>query len=86
MVALARSPRRQPVNTELSVFERDVIEGLSATPKRIAAKYFYDAAGSQLFERITETPEYYPTRCEMEILRSQGGAISAQILDGAALV
>jgi dimethylhistidine N-methyltransferase len=86
MVALARSPRRQPVNTELSVFERDVLEGLGATPKRIAAKYFYDAAGSQLFERITELPEYYPTRCEMEILRAQGGEIAKLIPDGGALV
>jgi len=35
-------------------------------------KYFYDAAGSQLFEHITALPEYYPTRCEMSILRAHG--------------
>ena len=39
---------------------------LSTTPKRVPAKYFYDGAGSLLFERITELPEYYPTRCEMK--------------------
>ena len=42
--------------------------GLTATPKRLSPKYFYDRAGSELFERITELPEYYPTRCEIGIL------------------
>ena len=53
----------------VSEFAADVLEGLRATPKHVPAKYFYDAAGSQLFERITELPEYYPTRCEISILR-----------------
>lgn len=82
MVALARRPQ----TSELSAFAHDVLDGLSATPKRIAAKYFYDEAGSALFERITELPEYYPTRCEMEILRTHGGDIAGLIADGAALV
>src|SRR4051812_14914409 len=43
---------------------RDVHRGLSATPKELSPKYFYDELGSQLFERITELPEYYPTRAE----------------------
>lgn len=86
MVALARSPRRRLVSTELAAFEHDVLDGLAATPKRIPAKYFYDEAGSRLFERITELPEYYPTRCEMEILHAQAGAIVKLIPDGAALV
>jgi L-histidine N-alpha-methyltransferase len=46
----------------------DVREGLSATPKRIPPKYFYDEAGSDLFERITEQPEYYPMREEGKLL------------------
>ncbi len=50
------------------------------------AKYFYDATGSQLFERITELPEYYPTRCEMKILRDHGADIAKLIPPGAALV
>ncbi len=70
MVALARSPR--PPHAEASSFETDVVAGLGATPKRIQAKYFYDGAGSQLFERITEQPEYYPTRSEMQILQRAG--------------
>jgi dimethylhistidine N-methyltransferase len=59
---------------------------LRATPKRVPAKYFYDGAGSQLFERITELPEYYPTRCEMRILRDHAGDIAKLIPQGAALV
>ena len=42
--------------------------GLTAEPKELAPKYFYDERGSQLFEQITELPEYYPTRAEREIL------------------
>jgi L-histidine N-alpha-methyltransferase len=47
---------------------RDVRAGLCAYPKELSPKYFYDERGSQLFERITELPEYYPTRAEREIL------------------
>jgi L-histidine N-alpha-methyltransferase len=42
----------------------DVLAGLLATPKTLPPKWFYDALGSELFERITELPEYYPTRAE----------------------
>ena len=86
MVALARSSRPQPQITEASAFGSDVLEGLSTTPKRVPAKYFYDDAGSQLFERITEMPEYYPTRCEMRILRDHAADIAKLIPEGAALV
>jgi dimethylhistidine N-methyltransferase len=82
MVAIAR----KPVAKEPSAFETDVVEGLSAIPKRIPAKYFYDAAGSLLFERITELPEYYPTRAEMQILRDAAADIAKLIPAGAALV
>jgi len=86
MVALARSPRKQPENAELSAFATDVLDGLKATPKRIPAKYFYDDAGSVLFEKITEVPEYYPTRCEMQALRDHAAEIAKLIPEGAALV
>jgi dimethylhistidine N-methyltransferase len=69
-----------------SAFADDVIEDLSQHPKRLSPKYFYDAAGSELFEQITRLPEYYPTRTELGILRDRGSAISAIIPDGAALV
>ncbi|MDP2410963.1 MAG: L-histidine N(alpha)-methyltransferase [Pseudolabrys sp.] len=84
MVALARSSR--PQQAEPSSFETDVLAGLGATPRKIQAKYFYDGAGSQLFERITEQPEYYPTRSEMRILSEQGADIARLIPEGAALV
>jgi dimethylhistidine N-methyltransferase len=48
------------------------LAGLSATPKRIPAKYFYDEHGSALFEQICALPEYYPTRVETQLLRQHG--------------
>lgn len=49
-------------------FRADVLEGLSERQKAIPARWLYDDAGSQLFEDITQIPEYYPTRAETEIL------------------
>ena len=87
MVALARVPRLLPQETaDDPQFAADALTGLRTTPKRMAAKYFYDAVGSQLFEEITELPEYYPTRCEMNILRDHGKEIGKVIPEGAALV
>jgi L-histidine Nalpha-methyltransferase len=86
MVALARSPRSLPRHADESDFATDVIGGLQLTPKRVPAKYFYDAAGSALFERITEQPEYYPTRSEMDILRERAADIAELVPEGAALI
>jgi L-histidine Nalpha-methyltransferase len=85
MVALAKS-RRQLQPEQLTPFAQDVLEGLHAARKRLPAKYFYDAAGSELFERITEQPEYYLTRCEIEALQSHAQDFARVIPDGAALV
>src|SRR6201994_1633200 len=71
---------------QTSTFAREAIGDLSQRPKRLSPKYFYDAAGSELFEQITQLPEYYPTRTELSILRDRGGAISALLPRGAALV
>ena len=49
-------------------FARDVEQGLSAQPKFLSSKYFYDKAGDKLFQQIMELEEYYLTRCEFEIL------------------
>jgi L-histidine N-alpha-methyltransferase len=54
----------------------DVRAGLSATPKTLPPKYFYDARGSELFDEITRLPEYYPTRAEREILDARVGEIA----------
>lgn len=48
----------------------DIIQGLSQSPKTLPCRYFYDDRGSQLFEQITDLPEYYPTRTEQAILES----------------
>ena len=56
----------------------EVYEGLTAAPKRLPAKLFYDEVGSQLFEQITELPEYYLTRTERAILERYAGEILEQ--------
>ena len=55
----------------------DVRTGLTATPKTLPPKWFYDARGSELFEQITRLPEYYPTRAEREILAARSAEIAA---------
>src|ERR1700744_4025793 len=52
-------------------FRRDVIDGLRAENKHLSSKYFYDETGDKLFQQIMASPEYYPTRSEMEILQHQ---------------
>ena len=79
-------PKRIAFDEQTSAFAGDVLDDLSQHPKRLSPKYFYDATGSELFEQITLLPEYYPTRTELSILRDRGGAISAIIPKGAALV
>ncbi len=69
-----------------SPFARDVVAGLSARPKRLSPKYFYDAIGSELFERITDQVEYYPTRTEAAILTDHASDFATLIPAGAALV
>jgi L-histidine Nalpha-methyltransferase len=53
-----------------NVFGRDVLEGLSKSPKQLSSKYFYNEKGNELFQEIMNLPEYYPTRCEYEILNN----------------
>jgi L-histidine Nalpha-methyltransferase len=67
-------------------FRADVLAGLAEPQKAIPARWFYDDTGSQLFEDITQLPEYYPTRAETEILRTHSGAIAKLIGPGRAVV
>src|SRR6202795_5024712 len=67
-------------------FAADVLAGLTAKPKRLSPKYFYDAVGSALFERITQLPEYYPTRCELALLRDNAPAIASLFPPSCALI
>ena len=70
----------------LTEFGRDVAAGLTASPKRLACRYFYDAEGSALFDAICELPEYYLTRTETAILRAHAGDIAAGFPGDATLV
>jgi dimethylhistidine N-methyltransferase len=80
MVALARKVDWADRSLAASsAFAADVIGGLQASPKRLSPKYFYDSAGSDLFEQITRLPEYYPTRCEIGILRDNAPEIAELI-------
>ncbi|MBY0447919.1 MAG: L-histidine N(alpha)-methyltransferase [Hyphomonadaceae bacterium] len=67
-------------------FGADALAGLRAMQKTLPAKYLYDAEGSALFERITELPEYYPTRTEISILREAGPELARIIGPQAVLI
>jgi L-histidine N-alpha-methyltransferase len=60
----------------LDALRADVRAGLTATPKTLPPKYFYDARGSELFDEITRLPEYYLTRAETAILEQRAGQIA----------
>ena len=73
-----RSPRR--------TFRQDVLSGLSKRRKSIPPKYFYDARGSELYDRICETPEYYPTRTELSIFATCADEIGRAVGPSARVV
>jgi dimethylhistidine N-methyltransferase len=64
----------------------EIWQGLAESPRRLPCKLFYDALGSRLFERITQLPEYYPTRTEVEILERHSGEMASCIGPRAVLV
>ncbi len=67
-------------------FLRDVLAGLAASPKSVPCKYFYDETGSALFDRITETEAYYPTRTELAIMEAHVGEMAEAVGPGAVLI
>ena len=67
-------------------FADNLIAGLVKMPKEIACKYFYDAAGSHLFEQICALPEYYQPRTEMALLARHAGEIAALMGENAEIV
>jgi L-histidine N-alpha-methyltransferase len=69
--------RRLPADFLADSLRADALAGLTASPKSLPPKWFYDAAGSELFEKITALPEYYPTRAEREILQAVAPQIAA---------
>jgi dimethylhistidine N-methyltransferase len=67
-------------------FRRDVLRGLALPDKALLCKYFYDQRGSELFDQICRLEEYYPTRCELEILRRRGPDMARRIGPSAVLI
>ena len=67
-------------------FATAALKGLNSEPKWLDSKWLYDARGSELFEQITQLPEYYPTRTETGILKREVGTLSRYIKPGSALV
>jgi dimethylhistidine N-methyltransferase len=67
-------------------FARGVLDGLAQNPPAVPARWFYDEAGSRLFDAITDLPEYYPTRTEIGILSAAMPEIAAAVGPGRAVV
>jgi dimethylhistidine N-methyltransferase len=67
-------------------FHHDIISGLSRSPKATPPVWFYDRRGSELFEAITDLPEYYPTRTETALLATHGAELAASVGEGRAVV
>ncbi len=74
-MASSDAPSPPTYEVDISTLYEDVRSGLSGKNKRLSPKYLYDAHGSELFDRITEQPEYYPTRTETEILEDVAGEL-----------
>jgi L-histidine N-alpha-methyltransferase len=75
-----------PPGGPLSGMAADVRAGLTKPFKELSPRYFYDGRGSELFEQITELPEYYPTRCERAILQEHSPEICAAAGQPATLI
>ncbi|WP_306322827.1 MULTISPECIES: L-histidine N(alpha)-methyltransferase [unclassified Streptomyces] len=72
-----RMTRTLPEDATDAALRADVLHGLTRSPKTLPPKWFYDARGSELFDEITQLPEYYPTRAEREILIARAPDIAA---------
>jgi dimethylhistidine N-methyltransferase len=64
----------------MSIFFQDVWKGLNATPKYLLSKYFYDETGDAIFREIMACPEYYLTKCELEIFSQQQNEMTNALL------
>jgi L-histidine N-alpha-methyltransferase len=77
---------RDPAEAQRAALAADALIGLSATRKTLPCKWLYDTEGTRLFEAITDLPEYYPTRTEVQILAECGPQIAGAVGPGAAVV
>jgi len=82
-ISLLQTKLKEPKRSKMDQFYEDVITGLRSTPKRLNSKYFYDANGDKLFQELMACPEYYPTKCELEIFSEKTADIcEAMMADG----
>jgi dimethylhistidine N-methyltransferase len=79
----ARPSVLEPANAD---FFAEAIAGLSATPRTLPCKFFYDERGSELFQKICDLPEYYVTRTELQILKQYGAEIASHLGAGIELI
>lgn len=66
--------------SHFEIFRMDVLEGLNKTPKKLSSKYFYDKKGDELFQQIMNLPEYYLSRCELDIFKNKTGELADLIV------
>jgi L-histidine N-alpha-methyltransferase len=71
---------------DAAAFLADALAGLAKPQKELPCKYFYDAAGSALFDAICEQPEYYPTRCELAVMKAHAADMAARLGRGCLVV
>ena len=81
-IFLVQSEFREQVHRKTDQFYDEVVTGLSSTPKRLNSKYFYDANGDKLFQDLMNCPEYYPTKCELEIFSEKTAEICKAMVAG----
>lgn len=83
---LTRSPRLYDFEPARATFLNEILSGLQLAQKELPSKYFYDDAGSRLFEQICELDEYYPTRTELSIMRERAPEIASLLGPGCLLI
>lgn len=86
MTATKKKIQFHDLHPKLESMRDEVFTGLSTHPKQLPAKYFYDQRGSALFDKITQLPEYYLTRCEISILQQYADDIARHIAPESILV
>lgn len=79
---LEKESRKGNANDHTDQFLNDVLAGLQSHPKHLSSKYFYDKNGDELFQKIMAMPEYYLTRCELDIFKNKTGEIAKGIRAG----
>ena len=75
-----------PARSRQAALAEDVAAGLTASPKRLSCRYFYDREGSRLFEEICRLPEYYLTRAETAILRAHAAEVADRFVGDTTLI